>query len=115
MKGILFYFPLLFSLITCNSSNRTPDNLIKEDEMVEILIRIHLSEAKSSHSYMAPDSALMVYANLEDSIFARYKTNKKDFETSYAYYLKNIDKMDQIYMRVVDSLALREAVRNVGY
>ncbi|MDX2188640.1 MAG: DUF4296 domain-containing protein [Bacteroidota bacterium] len=52
---------------------------------------------------------------MEDSIFINYKTTKKAFETSYAYYLRNIGDLDQIYIRVVDSLALREAVRNVRY
>ena len=118
MKQILKY-PLLvciiFLLISCNGDSNKPDQILSEDKMVNILIKIHLTEAKISNSLYPSDSALIYYKSMEDSIYHKMGIPKKDYTESYIYYMRNIEQMDRIYSRVIDSLSLREALRNIKY
>ena len=111
---LIFLSILLFLSSSCHKDAATQD-LLSEDQMVHILIRIHLSEAKTSNSMLPSDSALIYYKSMEDSVFAKMGISKKSYTDSYVYYMKNIDQMDQIYSRVIDSLSLREALRNIKY
>lgn len=97
-------------LISCSKNESAK---LSKDEMVDIIIRIHLAEAKVSNSYLPSDSALMYYKTMEDSIFGKYNTTKKVYDSSYVYYMKNIEEMDIIYSRVVDSLSLKESLKKI--
>lgn len=81
--------------------------------MVGILIRLHIAEAKVQHSMLVNDTLQIFYKHMEDSILARYNVSKTQFEGSYEYYVKNIEKMDKIYAQVIDSLSLREALGKI--
>jgi len=82
--------------------------------MVSVLINIHIAEAKANNSFLNADTLRIFYQSLEDTIFTRNQIDKKVFEESYQYYLKKPSLMEKIYGQVVDSLSLREAIKNIN-
>lgn len=115
MKIIKIVFVIGALLFSCSNDNRKPDNLIDEQKMSEMLVRIHLAESKSSNSMLPSDSAIFYYKTLEDSIFTKYGVSKEQYIESYMYYMKNVEKMDKIYTRVIDSLSMREVTGKIEF
>lgn len=118
MKSLIYrlLYKLSFLLLfACDKSADVPNGILSQNQMVDILIRIHLSEAKSSNSMLIGDTSRFYYKSLEDSIFIKNKLSKQQYIESYTYCMKNIGLMDNIYSRVIDSLSLREALKNINY
>lgn len=79
--------------------------------MVNILIDIHLIEAKVNHLKIKNrDSSAAVYTALQDQVFKEHKVSQKQYVKSYIYYKANAHLLDNIYSRVVDSLSLRQKI-----
>jgi hypothetical protein len=108
-KQIIFI--LLLSLYACNENGNS--DILSQEKMVGILIRLHIAEAKTSNSYLVSDTLKIYYKTLEDSIFKHYATDKATFEKSYKQYMQQPSTIEKIYTQVVDSLSLREAIKKV--
>jgi hypothetical protein len=106
VKKIIFCLLLLAS---CQSSPKTPPGILDQDSMINILIDIHVAEAKANSAGLrSPDSVQVYYKFLEKDVFSKHSTDSTRYYNSYRYYMENIKQMDQIYAAVVDSLSLRE-------
>lgn len=83
-----------------------PANLVPKDQMVSILIRLHLLEARIEASRLAPDSARSLFlAQQRDLLWQRHISEQdSSFERSYRYYAVHGKDLDEIYTVVVDSL-----------
>lgn len=76
--------------------------------MVIVLSELHVSQAGIGIRGLAADSAERLY-NLEKyQILKKYDLTDKRFKANYNAYLQQIEDMEQIYARVVDSLGLKE-------
>lgn len=111
-RHILTLSIFVFSL---SCSDKQPEGVLSRKDMINVLVRIHLAEAKANNSYLTNDTLKIFYQSLEDSIFKKYNTSKAGFEKSYQYYLQKPKEMDKMYAEVVDSLSLREAIKNINY
>jgi hypothetical protein len=106
VKKILFLFLLLTA---CTESPKPPPGTLDKDRMINILIDIHIAEAKAGGaSLRSQDSATVYYKVLEGDVFKKHGVDSTTYYNSYRYYMRNIKEMDQIYAAVVDSLSLRE-------
>lgn len=77
--------------------------------MINILIDIHMAEARAGSALLrTQDSTTVYYKSLEQDIFKKYKVDSTKYYSSYRYYMENIQLMDEIYAAVVDSLSSRE-------
>jgi len=89
--------------------NSKPKNLLSEEEMVNVLIDIHLTEGIASSLPIAYDSSQILYFLLEKEVFVKHQVEDSVFTKSMIYYLQDPAIMDRIYTRVVDSLVVRES------
>jgi hypothetical protein len=106
VKKILFLF-LLFT--SCTESPKPPPGTLDKDRMINILIDIHIAEAKASGaSLRSQDSSTVYYKVLEGDVFKKHGVDSTIYYNSYRYYMQHIKEMDQIYAAVVDSLSLRD-------
>ncbi len=106
MKKFLF---CLLLLSACVESPKPPPGTLDKDRMINILIDIHIAEAKASGaSLRSQDSVTVYYKTLEQDVFKKHGVDSTTYYNSYRYYMANIKQMDQIYAAVVDSLSLRE-------
>lgn len=109
LYAFLFVFALL-ALFNCQNDEK-PSYVLSKDKMVPLLIDLHLAEAFVSSNYPMSDSARFVYKKMEDSTLKAQGIDRASFDSSMAYYKRNIKLMDDIYVSVVDSLSLREGLQ----
>jgi hypothetical protein len=103
---------ILVAVASC-TPNSKPDNLLSEDEMVNVLIDIHMTEGLASSLPIFYDSSQVIYALLEREIFIEHDVPDSVFTSSMIYYLQDPSIMDRIYGRVVDSLVVKESTGGI--
>jgi hypothetical protein len=106
---LVLILPVLLLCCAKPDVKQPPYGVIPEDTMVNVLMDLHVLQSELSLSSLPADSAQKVYLQLEEKVFLENKVTRKRFKTSYNYYMETINKMDELYARVVDSLALHEA------
>ncbi|WP_111672472.1 DUF4296 domain-containing protein [Algoriphagus litoralis] len=106
-----FILPFLFSiiLISCDSGS-APAGVLSEDQMVNVLIDIQLTEGMVSSLPIPYDSSQVLYSLMEKDIFIKHGIMDSVFINSMLFYLEDAEKMDQIYARVIDSLVVKESL-----
>lgn len=104
----------MFLLIACFSCNKhkIPEDILTEDEMVEVLIDIHLAEGMVSSFPIHYDSQRVLYPYFENEVFLKHDIPDSVFKKSLEYYMLDIKTMDRIYARTIDSLHVVEKARN---
>ncbi len=102
----MFFFGVI--LLGCKSDDKPPD-LIPMEKMASILIDIHLSEAYTERQNLRGDTAFSFYKDLEYRNFQDHGVDSATFFSSYDYYVRNIQDLDQIYEWVVDTLNSEQA------
>ena len=107
------YFLLINVIVgfSCNQSVKKQE-VLPPTKMTELLIDIHILEARVDKLRLTNDSAFAVYNTLEQEIFEQNEITKPEYEMSYQYYLSNPKELDQIYAIVVDSL---NVIQKRGY
>ena len=78
--------------------------------MVNLLVDLHLVEAFVNSNYPMNDSSKYLYKKYEDSTLKSHGTDQVAFDSSMAYYKRNVKLLDEIYMSVIDSLSLKEGL-----
>lgn len=105
----LFCILFCFSLLSCGTEQpETPENLLSQAQMVQILADIHTAEAQIESQVVYPDTAIMVFNQQEKAIFEKHEVTEQQFRDTYNYYQENLKQMDALYEIIVDTLSLRE-------
>ncbi len=85
-----------------------PENLIKEDQMIDMLVDIHLAEATYAKfrydSIMQNNSSVNFYY----SVLNKYQVPDSVFEQSYVYYASVPKDFEKMYRKVMNKLSERE-------
>lgn len=91
------------------SCDRTPDGVIKPDEMAELMADIHVAEsvADTERRQFQSDSMKQV---LKQSVLARHGYDVAKFDSSLMYYGQHIDRYAKLYDEIVSILEKRIAV-----
>jgi len=107
------YFLLINVIVGfgCSQTLKNED-VIPPAKMTELLIDIHILEARVDKLRLPNDSAFAIYNTLEKEIFDQNDLTKLAYERSYQHYLSNPKHLDQIYAVVVDSL---NVIQKRGY
>ena len=95
---------LVIFLFSCDSGNKTPDYVISHDDMVNIIIDIHLTDGLLTHNKVRRKLAKKDTLNYYDAILNNYGYTRADFDTSVYFYSKNINEYDNIYDEVLNRL-----------
>jgi hypothetical protein len=112
MKKWAFLALLTVLILSCNSILRSkPSGTLSEEEMTDILVDIHLTEATLN---IADESLARSYdtTNLRirfAQVFKKHDVKPDDFKASLDYYLEHIEQLDKIYVEVINRLTEMEA------
>ncbi|MEP1181857.1 DUF4296 domain-containing protein [Ekhidna sp.] len=102
------FLTVLVIVCACTSSD-IPEDLINQEKMVEIMVEIHLLEAKINNILIDPhDSIQAVYEHYEKLLFQDLSITQDQYERSFNHYVNNSSDFEKIYNTVVDSLMARE-------
>ncbi|OON68580.1 DUF4296 domain-containing protein [Hymenobacter sp. CRA2] len=105
---VLSLATLLFSQCDRPEDPTPPAKLLPRGQMVELLVDMHLTEARVEASRLPPDSAHVLYRQQAREIFWRHSTDEATFKQSLQYYGVHGKDLEEIYGAVVDSLGVRE-------
>ena len=99
----------VFAIVSCEESVvPKPDNLIKEKQMIEMLVDIHLAEATYTKfrydSIMKNNSS----ANFYYSVLDKYQVVDSVFEKSFIYYASVPKDFEKMYRKVMNELSQTE-------
>jgi len=115
---IFLFFILLVAAVSCEDDViEKPENLIKKDQMIEMMVDIHLAEA-AFQSRRVQDS-LVENSSPTDfyfSVLNDYQVPDSVFVKSYVYYAsmpKNFEKMYQDVMNKLNELEQQFSGRKV--
>jgi len=105
--GIILFF---IFIVGCRSDR--PNNILKEKEMTDLLVDLHLAEAYTYSG--ASDSLSIKAANFVESIYHHYKTDSATVRESIEYYAKHPQILNRIYLDVDKRLKQMEtSIREV--
>jgi len=110
MKKIGLTLAILLSVfISCdNEVIKKPDHLIKEKEMINMLVDIHLAEA--TYNRMRYDSIVRNSSsvNFYYSVLDKYQVPDSVFEKSFVYYASSPKNFEKMYREVMNKLSETE-------
>lgn len=110
MKKVVLLFISLVFLGACKK-NKKPEFVLSEDQMVSVLIDIHITEGIASALPIKYDSSQVIYRLMEKDVFLKHEVSDSVFTQSMLYYLQDPTIMDELYARIVDSLSLKQTLR----
>jgi len=90
-----------------------PAHLLTEQEMIGMLVDVHIAEAKIRELGVPRDSSRKLFRRIERDLFKKYQVNDSIYVASFQFYLNTPDRMVEIYSAVVDSLSLRQKLKNI--
>ncbi|SHN28251.1 protein of unknown function [Cyclobacterium lianum] len=111
MKYTCLALAFAFVLTACSDEDK-PENILSEDQMVNILVDIHLTEGFVQSLSIPYDSTRVLYPILEKQIFDKYGIPDSVYVESLEYYLRDVAKMEYLYERTIDSLTVREKMNS---
>ncbi len=109
LKTISIIMILMLSTlaVSCGDDD-LPEGILKENEMVPILLDMYIAEGKVSELKVKRDSALIIFDVYEDKILDTYALTDSIYTNSLRYYYDHPLKLESIYETVLDSLTLLE-------
>lgn len=105
-KIVVVVLLLIFVLAACEKTPfEKPDKLIKENQMINMLVDIHMAESTFNH--FRHDSAFQKSSSSEFyySILNKYQVPDTVFEKSFLYYASNPRKFEKMYQKVMNKLS----------
>jgi len=110
MKKAVIILALFFTvLVACDREViKKPNHLIKEKQMINMLVDIHLAEATFNHlrydSIVKNSSSVNFYY----SVLEKYEIPDSVFEKSFVYYASNPKNFEKMYREVMNKLSETE-------
>ncbi len=108
-KFLVILFLLIIAFASCDKPPiPKPKKLIKEKEMIKMLVDIHLAEA--TYQKMRFDSIMKNFTSVDYyySILDKYEVADSVFEKSFVYYASNPRQFEQMYRKVMNKLSEME-------
>ena len=101
--NILFFLALLF-LGACIGSN-APDGIIKQNEMVNLMVDVHIVDGSVYNIESAhPDSLYKYGINRYLNVFKSHHTDSLQFKKSLEYYSLHTDRFEEMYAEITTIL-----------
>jgi hypothetical protein len=92
---------VLASFFSACTSEDTPENLISQDVMAEVLLETHILESKVGRLNMGSyDSSRVAFQYLQKRIWDKYGLDSLTYTESYEYYAKYPKSFSKIYDKI---------------
>ncbi len=99
---------MVWMFASCNEEKPKPINLISEGEMVEVLVELHLAEARMEVINIPQDSIRPLLKARYAEIFKDLEVDSSAFNQTFSHYEQDPKQMDLLYEKVVNELVARE-------
>ena len=105
-----FWVLIILAVFSCKKEEKIPEGILSEEQMVAMLIDIHIAQAAIRELHLDTDSAAYLFKVFERETMLKNNAKDSAFYTSYSWYLDHPQQMYEIYTAVVDTLSLRESL-----
>ena len=95
-------------MVSCQ--NNTEQGIIPKDQMVDILIDIHIYEEAIGELSYEKDTLKALFKMKELEIFNKHLVTEEMYRRSYSHYFFFFFELDNIYQVVIDSLNLYQQI-----
>jgi len=102
----IFFLALLFS---CNSGKEQPTSTIPQEQVVSIMVDLHLAETASNLKLTALDSTRPSYPQLCDAIFEKHGITQAGFDSALYALSFEPKVMNDVYDLVLERLSEMDA------
>lgn len=112
IKKWFLFVSLAILAVSCDSIfTSKPAGTLNEDEMINILVDIHLTEAtlRISNDSLSRKNDTTDQRSRFAHVFRKHDIDPDDFNKSMDYYLEHIELLDNIYKEVINRLSELEA------
>lgn len=103
-KYIILFFSGLLLMAACK---KTPEGIIKPDEMASLLTDVHLADGSMINIPQIPDSIYKYGMGKYLDVFKKHHVDSAQFRKSYKYYTLHPDKLVSIYDVVLKKLTAK--------
>lgn len=101
----LFIFAMVIFLAACSSEKpERPEGVLNADQFTALMIDVQLIEGIRAQRIDVSEKKGKAESFLYAEVFDKHGITREEFEKTYAYYMKNPKRMEQIYEQVLDSL-----------
>jgi len=90
------------------SDEKLPEGVLDKDKMTEVLMEIHILEAKIQKLYLPLDSGMVLFKHYETKLLEDLGVSQETYDKSLVYYIDHSEEMGEIYNQIVDSLLLKQ-------
>lgn len=108
MKNILFYLSLFLVLFSC-SNNSKPDYLLPKEKMVELMTDVQVAEAYIKLKFTIVNDTIQNSDSIYAAILRKHGISKAVYDSNFAYYKRNPEKLQLIYEDVLIELSALDA------
>lgn len=112
IKNWILFVSIVMLTVSCDSIfTSKPAGTLNEDEMIDILVDIHLTEAtlRISNDSLSRKNDTTDQRIRFAHVFRKHDIDPDDFNKSMDYYLEHIELLDNIYKEVINRLTEMEA------
>ncbi len=114
MKKLLFVFISVSFLLNSCTNQSLPEGILSQDEMLPIVVDLHIAEEViQSYNWNYDSSRVMFHSVYKKEILKKHNVDFAQFDSSYVYYERNVELMNKLYERVVDTLSLRVSMKKL--
>lgn len=112
MKNLLKYIILLvftsFFLACGDAEEELPAGVIVEDNMIEVITEIELTQALVKLKFSNQDSTVN-QQQLFNEVYRDFNVSEEQFNSSLAYYCKDPKLLEGMYVKVINNLSEKQA------
>lgn len=98
-KYISLFFSVLLFLTACQSEKQ-PKGVLNEQDMVSLLLDIHLTDGSVYQVPQVPDSLYKYSSQKYVALFKRHHTTDAVYKTSLKYYTKQPERIQAMYSKL---------------
>jgi hypothetical protein len=108
-KRLVIFAIFITAFISCDREViKKPDHLIREKQMINMLVDIHLAEATFNHMRYDTIVRNSSSVNFYYSVLEKYQVPDSVFERSFVYYASNPKNFEKMYRGVMNKLSETE-------
>ncbi len=112
--GILLIAPLLILYGCGDRKNDEKKNVLSQEQLSSLLIKIYIAEAVADNLPYLKDSSIKVFAPFEQKLLKSRNIPDSVLKATYQYYIENPKELEKVYDVVIDSLTLMEQSFKAG-
>lgn len=106
IRSAIVFLLSLSLLFSCGKEEETV--IMDKDQMAAMLVEFYLREARVKANTVTEDSAAVIFTHLRKAFAQKHGISDSIINRSYNYYLARPKELQDVYIRVIDTLALRE-------